>query len=187
MSIGYRRAVTSRPDDPPVDWRTAPRRPASDAEARALASAIRMRILRICLDEPRTNKEIADVLDRDPATTLHHVRRLVDTGFLAAQPDRRGPRGAREVPYLATGKSWKMSTPAADRVLLDAFLEEVALVPMEDVETVRLGLNLTPDRLAAFMDRFVTLLEEFRADEDPAARPMSLFLAVHPDPNRRPP
>src|SRR5439155_18198906 len=61
------------------------RRPATEAEARALASGIRLRILRLCLDRPLTNKEIAERLDANPATVLHHVRKLVDTGFLAAQ------------------------------------------------------------------------------------------------------
>ena len=162
-----------------------PRRAATDAEARALASGLRLRILRICLDEPRTNKQIAAVLGRDPATTLHHVRRLVATGFLAADPERRGARNAREVPYRATGKSWRVSSPAADRGVLDAFLEEVALVPMDDLDTVRFGLRLTPDRRRAFFDRFVELLEQFRDDPHaPDAEPLSLFLAVHPDPNR---
>jgi predicted transcriptional regulator len=183
MSISYGRPMAR--DDEGVDWPRAPRRRATDDEARALASTVRMRILRICLDEACSNKEIAGILGRDPASTLHHVRRLVETGFLAAQPARRGARGAREIPYLATGKSWRMSTPAADRVLVDAFLEEVGLVALEEVETIRLGLTLSPDRLRGLMDRFVALLDEFRADAaDPAARPMSLFLAIHPDPNR---
>ena len=65
--------------------RAAPRRPATEAEARALASAIRLRIMRLCLDRPLTNKEIAERLGANPATTLHHVRTLVATGFLAAQ------------------------------------------------------------------------------------------------------
>ena len=57
-----------------------------EADARALASVLRMRILRLCLDEPMTNKEIATRLGKDPATTYHHVRTLTDRGFLAAQP-----------------------------------------------------------------------------------------------------
>jgi predicted ArsR family transcriptional regulator len=162
------------------------RRPATDLEARALASTLRIRILRICLSEPRSNAEIAAVLDRDPATTLHHVRRLVRTGFLAAQPVRRGNRGAREIPYLATGKSWQIATPAKDRVLIDAFLEEVALVPHDDVLTTRLGLRLPPDQLDELKTRLQELFDEFAArDDDPAGQPWSLFLALHPDPNRR--
>src|SRR5262245_44839912 len=54
--------------------RGAPRRSATEAEARALASAVRLRIMRLCLDRPLTNKEIAERLGVNPATTLHHVR-----------------------------------------------------------------------------------------------------------------
>ena len=101
--------------DPADDPLGRPR--ATDAEARALASTLRMRILRVCLNEPRTNKEIAERLGRDPATILHHVRRLVDTGFLEALPPRRGARGSREIPYVATGKSWRVQTPAGTRAI----------------------------------------------------------------------
>jgi len=52
-----------------------------------------MRILRLCLDDALTNKEIAQRLQRDPASVLHHVRTLVDTGFLEALPARRGRAG----------------------------------------------------------------------------------------------
>src|SRR5882672_7388900 len=91
-----------------AERRNLKRRPATEAEARALASAIRLRIIRLCLDRPMTNKEIAARLDANPATTLHHVRKLVSTGFLEPQEERRGTRGAREVPYLSTGKSWTL-------------------------------------------------------------------------------
>jgi DNA-binding transcriptional ArsR family regulator len=161
------------------------RRPATDAEARALASSLRLRILRICLSEPRTNKEIAAVLGRDPASILHHTRTLVRTGFLAAQEERRGARGAREIPYLATRKSWQLSTPAQDRVMIDAFLEEVALVPGEDIDTARLGLRLAPAEMDEFRARFRELLDDFAArPDDPSAPAWSVFLSVHPDPNR---
>ncbi len=98
------------------------RRPATEAEARALASVTRLRILRLCLSDALTNKEIAARLGRNPATVLHHVRTLVDTGFLVADPARRGTRGSREVPYRATGKSWLMDVddrppPSRDPVL----------------------------------------------------------------------
>ncbi|MBC3839336.1 winged helix-turn-helix transcriptional regulator [Streptacidiphilus sp. 4-A2] len=76
-----------------------------------MASSLRLRILRICLSEAHTNKEIARTLGRDPASVLHHTRILVRTGFLKAQEERRGARGAREIPYLATRKSWTLSTP----------------------------------------------------------------------------
>jgi predicted ArsR family transcriptional regulator len=161
------------------------RRRATDEEARALASTLRLRILRVCLDEAHTNKEIAAVLGLDPATTLHHVRTLVRTGFLAAQPERRGARGAREIPYLATRKSWYMQTPAQDRVMLDTFLEEVAQVPGEELDLARLGLRLPAAKWDEFQTRLAALLNEFAGEpSDPTARAWSVFVAMHPDPNR---
>jgi len=85
------------------------RREATAEEARALANPLRLRILRLCLNASLTNKQLADRLDKDPATVLHHVRMLVDTGFLSADAVRSGAKGALEKPYRATGKSWEIS------------------------------------------------------------------------------
>jgi DNA-binding transcriptional ArsR family regulator len=161
------------------------RRPATDEEARALASTVRLRILRICLGEARTNKEIAQILDRDPASILHHIRTLVRTGFLAAQQERRGTRGAREIPYRATRKSWELSTPVVDRTMLNAFLEEVAMVPAADLDMARLGLRLSPADMTEFRAKLRTLLDDVASlPDDPAAPAWSMFVALHPDPNR---
>jgi len=161
------------------------RRQATDEEARALASSLRLRILRICLGEARTNKEIAGILGRDPASILHHIRTLVRTGFLAAQEERRGARGAREIPYLATRKSWHLSTPAHEWSMLDTFLEEVALVPASDLDMSRLGLRLSPENMAKFQTALRTLIDDVAGwPDDPAAQAWSLFIAQHPDPNR---
>jgi len=163
------------------------RRAATDAEARALASGLRLQILRLTLDEALTNKEIAERLDRNPASVLHHVRTLVDTGFLRAEPVRRGARGSREVPYRATGKSWSLEAPSASRAVLDAFLAEVAQVPASELETSRLGLRLTDEEVEELGQRLHALLEEYhRRPATPGAAPWSVFLALHPDPGRRP-
>ena len=163
------------------------RRPATDAEARALASAVRLRILRLCLDQPLTNKELAARLDRNPATVLHHVRTLVDNGFLAAEPARRGTRGAREVPYRATGKSWLMDDaggPAAGRdPSLAAFLEEVAEAGEHRLHSTRLGLRLTAAEREELAGRLHAVLDEFaRRPADPHGEKWSVYLGMHPEP-----
>ena len=87
-----------------------------------MAHPLRLRILRLCLHESLTNKEMADRLDKNPATVLHHVRMLADTGFLRGERARTGARGALEKPYRATGKSWTLSVESfpADARQVDA-------------------------------------------------------------------
>jgi predicted ArsR family transcriptional regulator len=162
------------------------RRRATDAEARALASAVRLRILRLCLDEPLTNKELAARLGRNPATVLHHVRTLVDTGFLVADPVRRGTRGAREVPYRATRKSWLMDgaggpAPGRDPALA-AFLEEVAEVGEEHLESTRLGVRLSAADREELGRRLHELFDEYaRRPADPHGEKWSVYLGMHPE------
>lgn len=176
----HRPAATDAEVAAPLDAET-------EADARALASVVRMRILRLCLDEPSTNKEIAEQLGKDPATVLHHVRTLVDRGFLAAQPVRRGTRGSREIPYLATRKSWRAThVPVQTRVLVDAFLEELAEADPASVEMARLGLRLGPEQRSELEERLLAVLREFADREpEPGGTPYSVFLAIHEDAGRR--
>ena len=168
------------------------RRPATEAEARALASGVRLRIIRLCLDGALTNKEIAQRLGANPATILHHVRTLVATGFLTPQPERRGTRGAREVPYLSTGKSWTINVHDsavghANQAVLEAFSDELRLVGLdsEGVHLSRLGLRLDPAEWAELMKRFDELLDEYaRRPPTAGGRPYSIFLALYEDVSR---
>lgn len=166
------------------------RRPATEEEARALASSLRLRILRLCLDRSLTNKEIAARLKINPATTLHHVRKLVATGFLAPQEERRGTRGAREVPYLATGKSWTLDVQdtgvsGGGSAMIEAFLDEVRLTDIDRAPFSRLGLRLSEPDLNELRDRLSDLLNDFRSRElDPSGRPYSIFVALYPDVSR---
>ncbi len=158
-----------------------------DADARALASVIRWRILRLCLDEPLTNREIAARLRRDPGTVYHHVRTLAGRGFLAPQPARRGPRGAREVPYLATRKTWRTEAgPMLNRLLVETFLEELGEADPASVSIGRLGLRLDAAGRAELGRRIDELLEDFAGRAPaPDGVPYSLFVALHEDAARR--
>ncbi len=177
------------------------RRPASDAERRALASVLRLRILRLCLHDGLTNKELAMRLGRDPASVLHHVRTLLQLEFLRAEPPRPGPRGSTEVPYRATGKSWTLDFGTPDEpsgdlqeegpavqsgtedLLLRTFLEEVAQVPRSAVSSTRLGLQLSHEHRAEFGRRMQDLLDEFMArSPDEGGDRWSVFVAVHREP-----
>ena len=162
------------------------RRPATEEEARTLASPLRLRILRLCLDVSLTNKEIAERLGRDPASVLYHVRRLVRTGFLVAEQEWLGTRGAREVPYRSTGKSWTLSIGESEdprtgaSTLVEAFVQDATRVGFGNVDGTRMGLRLTPDEHEELARRMFELVEEFRLRRSTGA-PWSLFIGLHPD------
>lgn len=159
------------------------RRPATRAEARALAHPLRLRIIRLCLDEALTNREIADRLGEQPATALYHVRTLVRSGFLVAQAERRGRRGAREIPYRSTRKSWGLALPpdvTGNAAVIDAARAEIVEVGPEAIlQLVRLGVRLPPDRLEEIDQRFTELIREALAADDPDGEPIGILLLVH--------
>ncbi len=174
---------------PPPPPGAIPRRKASEAQAAALASAVRLRILRMTYHHPMTNKEIAGRLARDPATTLHHVRKLVDTGLLEALPVRRGTRGSREIPYRATGLSWALDYDdlgdqvASNQAMLEAFLGEVADAGVDRLDQWRLALRLDDADVEEFRERLNALLMEFAARPVVPANPLlGVYVAINPTP-----
>ncbi|MDQ3469532.1 MAG: winged helix-turn-helix domain-containing protein [Actinomycetota bacterium] len=150
--------------------RSTNRPDATPEEFKAMAHPLRLRILRLCLHESFTNKEIADHLGQDPATTLYHVRTLVRTGFLGAEAVRSGARGALEKPYRATGKSWILAVPRPqDQMVsvlatLDALRAELADAgPDALVDNSRLGLQLSEEEATELSARFDALVQEYAA------------------------
>lgn len=152
------------------------------ARGRALSSPVRLRILRLCLHKARTNKEIAEVLDLNPATALHHVRTLLATGFLRAEEPRSGNRGAKEIPYRATGLSWGSRMPNAAPVLVETFLQEIDGLSPSEIDVWRLGVRLNDANRAEMMEKIRNVFEEYaqrESDEDGTAT--SIMLAHHLD------
>ena len=161
-------------------------REATLAEAKALANPLRLRILRLCLDDPLTNKQLADALGRDPGSTLHHVRTLVDTGFLEADEVRQGAKGALEKPYRATGKSWRVSVadPAVraegNLAIVDAFRDELAEVPVDEVILLTRFANTLDDRsLLELQQRLEAVVHEFALRNDPDGQPFAFLIGGH--------
>jgi DNA-binding transcriptional ArsR family regulator len=159
-------------------------------EARALAHPLRLRILRLCLDDGLTNNELSAALGERPATVLHHVRTLVATGFLAEEAWRRGPRGSTEKPYRATGKSWQLDHAMSGDANLKAVLEAVAAEvheagPDAVIEGARMAMRLRPDQLDELVGQIQRLIEnypgpgEYLATEDTGGDPYALLVVLH--------
>jgi len=162
---------------------TPGKRPATQAEARALSHPLRLRIIRLCLDEPLTNLQIAERLDQLPATVLYHVRTLEKNGFLVRQPEQRGRRGAREVPYLATRKSITLDLgldSGVDVAMLDATRAELIEAGTGSVLTFsRLGIRLPPEAIDTVVGRIEELVTDYSAAEDATGEPVALLVLFH--------
>lgn len=159
------------------------RRPATRSEARALSHPLRLRILRLCLDEALTNRELADRLGEQPATVLYHVRTLQKEGFLVREPERRGQRRAREFPYRSTRKSLALELGlevGGHLAMVDAARAELAEAGPEAVLTMsRLGVRVPANELEALVKKVEGLFGDAAAADDPNGEPVGIFILLH--------
>jgi DNA-binding transcriptional ArsR family regulator len=192
--VTTRESVPKVPDEPQSAMGSpTERRAATIAEARALSNPVRLRILRLCLNEALTNKDLATRLDLHPGTVLHHVRNLVATGFLTEDPTRPGPRGTTEKPYRATGKSWRLDVeeseagPAVRRAVLDAVAVELDEAgPGAVIESARMAMRLRPQQLKRLQRRLQELTEEFAQVDEPDGEPVAMLIMLHRRPGPAP-
>lgn len=160
---------------------------ATSADFKALSHPLRLRIVRLCLHEAQTNKQLADRLDLDPATCLYHVRTLLRAGFLDAEAVRTGGQGALEKPYRATTKSWRLTIPDADDRLsaviagLDALRAELLEAGPDALLTnTRLGLQLSPDEATELTQRLQALADEYaQRPRTPDGKRVGFFITLH--------
>ena len=150
---------------------TRDRMPATAAQAKALGSPIRLRILRLCLHDELTNQQLAARLGCDPSTLHYHARILLDAGFLERADTRHGPTGAREKPYRATGLSWTLDIGTDDvdatLAMIDAFRAELTEAGPESVESSsRFVLHLDDAARAEMMERIQAILDEYEASDE---------------------
>lgn len=161
---------------------------ATPEQLRALGHPTRWRILRLCLDDAHTNQELADRLGVSPATMLRHVRTLVRTGFLAAEPVRTGERGALERPYRATRRTKGITADLTEDSGL-AQQMDLALLGAHRAELVEAGssagrdvlrgvLRLGPAAQAELHDRLLGLLDEFTDRDEPGGEPLSYLWSL---------
>lgn len=161
---------------------------ATAEQARAIASPVRLRILRLCHDDELTNRELAELLDRDPSTILHHTRLLVDAGMLEQADERPGPRGSTEKPYRATGLSWRLDfaapTGSAEHAAIDAVREELAAAgPGAVRSSTRAVLHLDDDQVGELAEELLAVVERWfdddRGRKEDGLPSIGLYVLVH--------
>jgi DNA-binding transcriptional ArsR family regulator len=157
------------------------RRRATPEEIRALASGVRLRIMRLTLNNPMTNQQIAEGIDLNPATVLYHVRRLVEVGLLEKGPAQARAGGGVEIPYVSRGGSWalEIEEDALSSAPLDAFLQELRQVGIDKLRNgIRFHATLTPERRREMVTKIVAVMDEYQ--DDTLGEPWALFFAMHP-------
>lgn len=155
------------------------RREPTVEEAKALAHPLRLRILRLCAGRELTNKQLADRLERDPATIHYHVRQLAEVGFLEAAPPRTGGSGALEKPYRTTQNTWWLDNPLAQvgtdaaLTLFEAFRDELQDAGPTSVKwSNRFMLHLSPQDSQELEQRILAILDEYvETDHERLDRP----------------
>lgn len=170
------------------------RRRATILQAKAASHPLRLRILRLCGQQPLTNKQLADRLSSQPGTTLYHVRLLVEAGLLEPAPVRTGTSGALEKPYRSTGQSWWLSAygdtdagePYDDRddgrslAPIEAFQAELREAGPGSVRTfARFMLHLSEEEVRELDRRLLDVLDEYiQTDDQRLDRPVLGGLVV---------
>jgi predicted ArsR family transcriptional regulator len=161
-------------------------------ELKALGHPVRWRILRLCLDHAWTNKELSVELDLAPATTLRHVRALVKTNFLVAEPVCKGEHGALQRPYRATARTWGLTimpddsglAQQVDLAVLGAHRAELITAGKDSGRGAKRGvLRLRPESVESLHHRIQDLIAEYT--DEPGGEPLSYLwsLAARPQPD----
>src|SRR3954466_541151 len=82
----------------------APPLHASVAEMRALAHPLRLRIMELFAEAPRTTKQVAELLGQPPPRLYHHVAALERAGLLRLKETRKN-RGTVEKWYESISRT----------------------------------------------------------------------------------
>src|SRR5690348_7684655 len=81
----------------------APQLRRSVADLRALAHPLRLRMMELFAESPKTTKQVAELLGQPPTRLYHHVAALERAGLLLLKETRQN-RGAIEKWYTSTAQ-----------------------------------------------------------------------------------
>jgi DNA-binding transcriptional ArsR family regulator len=133
------------------------------ADLRALAHPLRLRMMELFAESPKTTKQVADILGQPPTRLYHHVAALERSGLLVLK-ERRKNRGTVEKWYAGvaqqvraagsrrdTATSRRARRAVAATVLEQTKQELVAVPPhaREPALLARLVVALPPSKIPA--------------------------------------
>jgi DNA-binding transcriptional ArsR family regulator len=160
----------------------APHLTSSVADLRALAHPLRLRIMEIFAEGPKTTKRVAELLGEPPTRLYHHVAALERSGLLKLKETRKN-RGTVEKWYESISRtmgsgtegSRKRGTTGADRravamTVLEQSRQEVVNAMSRRGEepplVARLVMSAPPSMMPRVRDRLYGFLKEIQAEFD---------------------
>ena len=138
------------------------------ANMRALAHPLRLRLLEVFAEAPRTTKQVADLLGEPPTRLYHHVAALERAGLLRLTETRKN-RGTTEKWYEAIARTMGSSTPpkSGGRTPKDqaAARRSVAMAVLEQSRQELLASMTRPDGQPPLVARLVMVAPNARIAE----------------------
>lgn len=158
--------------------------PGSLDQLRALAHPLRLRMLELFAEGPRTTKQVAELLGEPPTKLYHHANALERAGLLKLTKTRQN-RGAVEKWYEADTDTISGRQPTRSRPMRQA-ISGLATVALEQTRReVELALRRSPagrplvlripaigneQEIAGIRKRLLQVVKELR-DENSEAKP----------------
>ena len=141
--------------------------PAGLAQMRALAHPLRLRILELFTDQPRTTMQVAELLEQPPTRLYHHVAALERAGLLRLTETRK-KRGTVERWYQTVAHSFESAPrPGARRgkTAASAARRAVALTVLEHARQEVVAAMQRPGEEKPLLGRVVILAPRERIGE----------------------
>ncbi|MFI7641018.1 ArsR/SmtB family transcription factor [Nonomuraea sp. NPDC049400] len=160
-------------------------------ELRAIADPFRGILLDLLLERAATVSELAQAVGRPKSTVAHHVKVLLDAGFLRVVRTRRVRaieesfygRTARNI-YVGKVRPEDVTPPPWPNELADAAEESMPAYLADRMRALRHHVSISERQAAEFWERVIALLNEFdqlpREGDIPYSFVVSLYPAEHP-------
>lgn len=154
------------------------------ADLRALAHPLRLRMMELFAESPKTTKQVAELLEQPPTRLYHHVAALERAGLLVLT-ERRQNRGAVEKWYTAVaqqirsgvrqkGNAARAARRAVSATVLEQARQELLAIPFGAKEAAlltRLVVVAPPSKIPVIrqwlLDAVQRLRTEFELDDEP--------------------
>jgi len=138
-------------------------------QVKVVADPLRVRILETIVLEPRTTKQIAEILGEKPTRLYHHVDALADAGLIRLV-DTRPVRGTTEKYYQAVARSFRTDPGLFSRSVAGddeaRALAGVATTVLNNVTEEVRELILSGYDLASAEDGLLSYVEVHASEDD---------------------